>query len=277
MTNPKVSIGMPVYNGEPFIREALDSLLAQTFTDFELIISDNASTDDTEEICQNYASKDSRIRYIRQPKNLGASYNFQFVLDEAVGEYFMWAAHDDLRSQDSLEYYLSNIGDAKAFFSSYDFIDWSNNKKSLLRKIPLLSGEANNRDDICAFLNYHTCTHMIYGLFKTRELKCIVLGSKNWQIDWGDSLILITFICRFGYKTQVSDSKFSYGYFIKYKIKPNHKYLNPFPFIIKLFSISLVPFDSKKLLLSLKVAIIFSKTSLVHFVKNIFQKTSMEG
>jgi len=94
--SPKVSIGMPVYNGEAFIREALDSLLAQTFTDFELIISDNASTDGTEAICREYAAKDARIRYVRQAENRGGIPNFQFVLDEAVGEYFMWAAADDV-------------------------------------------------------------------------------------------------------------------------------------------------------------------------------------
>jgi glycosyltransferase involved in cell wall biosynthesis len=92
----QVSIGMPVFNGEKFIREALDSLLAQTFTDFELIISDNASTDGTEAICREYAATDARIRYVRQVKNLGAIANFKFVLDEAVGEYFMWAAADDV-------------------------------------------------------------------------------------------------------------------------------------------------------------------------------------
>lgn len=93
---PQVSIGMPVCNGEPFIREALDSLLAQTFTDFELIISDNASTDGTGVICQEYAAKDARIRYVRQSVNLGATGNFRYVLDEANGEYFMWAAADDV-------------------------------------------------------------------------------------------------------------------------------------------------------------------------------------
>ena len=92
---PKVSIGMPVYNGDKFIFEALDSLLAQTFADFELIVSDNASTDRTEAICREYAARDTRIRYIRQSENRGATANFQFVLDEAVGEYFMWAAADD--------------------------------------------------------------------------------------------------------------------------------------------------------------------------------------
>ena len=93
---PQVSIGMPVYNGEKFIREALDSLLAQTFTDFELIISDNASMDGTEAICREYAERDQRIRYVRQAENRGPAANFRFVLDEAVGEYFMWAAADDV-------------------------------------------------------------------------------------------------------------------------------------------------------------------------------------
>lgn len=92
---PAVSIGMPVYNGEKYIREALDSLLGQSHADFELIISDNASTDETESICQQYAAQDSRIRYVRQPVNLGALANFAFVLDKARGGRFMWAAADD--------------------------------------------------------------------------------------------------------------------------------------------------------------------------------------
>jgi glycosyltransferase involved in cell wall biosynthesis len=96
MPTPQVSIGMPVFNGEPFIREALNSLLAQTYSEFELIISDNASTDGTEAICREYAAKHKRIRYVRQPTNRGGLANFQFVLDEAVGEYFMWAAADDM-------------------------------------------------------------------------------------------------------------------------------------------------------------------------------------
>lgn len=91
----KVSIGMPVFNGEKYIREALDSLLTQTFTDFELIISDNASTDDTQAICEEYSRRDPRILYTRQIENMGILFNFQFVLDKAKGEYFMWAAADD--------------------------------------------------------------------------------------------------------------------------------------------------------------------------------------
>lgn len=104
---PKVSIGIPVYNGGSFIRETLDSLLVQTFTDFELIISDNASTDETETICREYVEKDRRIRYVRQVNNLGAYPNFEFVLHEAVGEYFMWVASDDLQKPTFVEKLVS--------------------------------------------------------------------------------------------------------------------------------------------------------------------------
>jgi glycosyltransferase involved in cell wall biosynthesis len=100
---PKVSIGMPVYNGEKFIKKALDSLLVQTLTDFELIISDNASTDGTEEICRHYVAKDSRIRYCRQSQNRGGTWNFNFVLQEARCDYFMWAACDDFWEMTCLE------------------------------------------------------------------------------------------------------------------------------------------------------------------------------
>ena len=93
---PIVSIGLPVYNGARFLREALDSILAQTLKDFELIISDNASTDKTKIICQKYVEKDQRIRYYRNEKNLGAAKNYNRVFDLADGKYFMWLAHDDL-------------------------------------------------------------------------------------------------------------------------------------------------------------------------------------
>lgn len=100
---PRVSIGMPVFNGENYLAEALDSLLTQTFSDFELIISDNASTDKTEEICRAYAVRDQRIRYFRNQENLGASRNYNRVFELSSGEYFKWAAHDDLCAPEFLE------------------------------------------------------------------------------------------------------------------------------------------------------------------------------
>jgi glycosyltransferase involved in cell wall biosynthesis len=93
---PRLSIGLPVFNGENYLGEALDSILAQTYIDFELIISDNASTDETEKICRAYAARDERIRYFRNETNLGAAKNFNRVFELSSGEYFKWAAHDDV-------------------------------------------------------------------------------------------------------------------------------------------------------------------------------------
>jgi glycosyltransferase involved in cell wall biosynthesis len=97
---PLVTIGLPVYNGERFLRDSLDALLAQTFTDFELVISDNASTDSTSNICHEYAKQDSRIRYVRQPINIGAAPNHNYLVSQARGKYFKWASHDDLYDPD---------------------------------------------------------------------------------------------------------------------------------------------------------------------------------
>lgn len=93
---PRVSIGLPVYNGEKFLAIAIDSVLAQTFGDFELIISDNASTDATATICQAYIRKDPRVRYLRNERNLGAAPNYNRTFEVSRGEYFKWLAHDDL-------------------------------------------------------------------------------------------------------------------------------------------------------------------------------------
>jgi glycosyltransferase involved in cell wall biosynthesis len=102
-SRPRVSVGMPVFNGERYLEETLDSILAQTYPDFELIISDNASTDRTQEICRAYGARDRRIRYFRNETNLGASRNFNRVFELSSGEYFKWAAHDDLCAPQFLE------------------------------------------------------------------------------------------------------------------------------------------------------------------------------
>jgi glycosyltransferase involved in cell wall biosynthesis len=95
-TRPKLSIGLPVYNGDNYLKEALDSLLSQTYSDFEIIISDNASVDRTQEICCDYQQLDSRIRYYRNNENKGATWNLNRVFHLSTGDYFKWAAHDDL-------------------------------------------------------------------------------------------------------------------------------------------------------------------------------------
>jgi glycosyltransferase involved in cell wall biosynthesis len=170
-STPQVSIGMPVYNGERFIREAIDSLLAQTFIDFELIISDNASTDLTEEICRGYAARDTRVIYWRQSENRGALNNFLFVLHKATGKYFMWAASDDYWSNNWLSLLINNfrVGTAIAFghviavdenssiIKSYPFFHFSRFK--FIRLLQLFLDEENSHK-----ANY------IYGLYNRTNL-----------------------------------------------------------------------------------------------------------
>jgi glycosyltransferase involved in cell wall biosynthesis len=98
----RVSIGVPVYNGERYLGATLDSLLAQTFGDFELIICDNASTDTTGEIARSYAAKDRRVRYVRNETNLGLARNYARALELASAEYFRWHPADDLSGAESL-------------------------------------------------------------------------------------------------------------------------------------------------------------------------------
>ncbi|MGE0099195.1 MAG: glycosyltransferase family 2 protein [Hydrogenophaga sp.] len=103
MSKPRVSIGMPIYNGALTIAETMESLLAQSFTDFEIIVSDNASTDHGVEIVKAFQQRDARIRLIQQPVNLGANGNFSAVVDAAEGEYFKWSTCSDLCSSSFLQ------------------------------------------------------------------------------------------------------------------------------------------------------------------------------
>jgi glycosyltransferase involved in cell wall biosynthesis len=100
---PRLTIGLPVYNGERYLAESLDALLGQTYEDFELVVSDNASTDSTADICRRYQEQDSRIRYFRQPRNIGLAPNHNFVIDQGRGELFKWAASDDLYARDLIK------------------------------------------------------------------------------------------------------------------------------------------------------------------------------
>ena len=99
---PSVSIGLPVYNGARFLPQALESLLGQSFSDIELIVSDNASSDSTQDICTEYAMRDARIRYVRQNVNIGAMRNWNFVARQARGKYFKWSSASDYCAPDML-------------------------------------------------------------------------------------------------------------------------------------------------------------------------------
>jgi glycosyltransferase involved in cell wall biosynthesis len=168
---------MPVYNGEKYIRDALDSLLSQTFSDFELIISDNASIDRTEEICREYAVRDSRISYYRQLENIGAAANFKFVLEKARCDYFMWAAYDDTWSKNLLNESVTIFAD-----KSIDFVFPAFELKSIKLKVrKKISNEvfgfiecADKRLRVLEFIALHHNSHkcnIVYSLFRTKFLR----------------------------------------------------------------------------------------------------------
>ncbi|MBX3087595.1 MAG: glycosyltransferase family 2 protein [Cryobacterium sp.] len=120
-----MSIGLPVFNDRDFLTQAIDSLLGQTHRDFELIISDDGSTDGSEAICRDYAARDKRVRYIRQPENLGISRNMQFLLEEAKGDFFMWAGDDDFWHPQFISTLLGALDDspdAIVAYSPYLFV-----------------------------------------------------------------------------------------------------------------------------------------------------------
>lgn len=120
----RITIGFPIYNGEKFIQSRLENILSQTFQDFNLIISDNASTDNTSTICQKFALNDERIQYFKQPENIGGIKNYQFVLDKANTKYFVFATHDDIWDETFLEKNFIILENDKHVVGSIGKIQW---------------------------------------------------------------------------------------------------------------------------------------------------------
>jgi glycosyltransferase involved in cell wall biosynthesis len=171
---PKLSIGLPVYNGEKFLQESLDSLLNQTFGDFELIISDNASTDNTEGICRNYAAQDQRICYYRHDSNIGCARNFNRVLELSKSEYFKWAAYDDLHAPNFISkcmQVLENNPDYILCHSHTSFID-EQGRYLQNYNINLKTNSSKLQVRFNELLTKHLCYQM-YGVIRKSALKKI--------------------------------------------------------------------------------------------------------
>jgi glycosyltransferase involved in cell wall biosynthesis len=184
---PSVSIGIPVYNGENYLGKALDSLLNQTFTDFELIISDNASSDRTQEICLEYAAKDARIRYYRNNSNLGAADNYNRVFELSSGKYFKWAAHDDVCAPDYLEKcveVLENNPDVVLAYPKAYLINEQDQITGIYTEnISITASKPHQR--LYQLLETYGWFHgtQAFGLFRRSELAKTVLIGKYPQAD----------------------------------------------------------------------------------------------
>lgn len=121
--SPRVSIGIPVYNGDNYLEELLESLRVQTLEDFEVIISDNASTDRTADICRAYVVRDPRFRYFRNAKNIGAVRNYRCCFEPARAKYFKWANHDDIYTPTFLERCVDILDHHPEVVLAYTMVD----------------------------------------------------------------------------------------------------------------------------------------------------------
>jgi glycosyltransferase involved in cell wall biosynthesis len=172
-TQPLVSIGMPVYNGEKTIERALDGLIAQDYSNLEVIISDNASTDATEEICKRYAQKDSRFSYNRAEKNFGAAWNFNKVLELSIGDYFMWAADDDVRDLSFVSACIEKLMQCPAAVVCQAYTaSYIEGRQEMLCVIHTnsLEGKTDLIDRYKETLTQNPCM-AIYGLFRSSALR----------------------------------------------------------------------------------------------------------
>ena len=179
--SPRVTVGMPVYNGARHLAAALASIAAQDFRDIEIVISDNASTDGTAEICREFAARDPRVRYFRQPQTVAAPYNFSFVLRQARAPYFMWAAHDDVRDPDyilRLKAALDADPAAALAFGDLDLVFDD-------RVVRLDLGFANKHRPRWRRLadNAFKELHNLYGLWRTEAIRSVEWRNNEWWWD----------------------------------------------------------------------------------------------
>jgi glycosyltransferase involved in cell wall biosynthesis len=189
---PTVSIGMPIFNSEATLKSAIESLLGQSFVEFELIISDNNSSDATSAICREYANKDARIKYIKQPVNIGSYMNFKYVYDQGRGRYFLWAAGDDVRSKNFLEEnikFLESNPDYIASTSPNCFENQNFGRNGLVDFDVV--GTLEDRY-LKFFANCWQSHGVFYSVFRRDILEgCDILGQSFIAADWAIDLYLL--------------------------------------------------------------------------------------
>lgn len=174
--SPRVSIGLPVYNGEDLVTPEIESILAQTFTDFELIICDNASTDRTGDICREFAARDPRVRYFRNEKNVGLVRNYNLTLEHATAEFFKWTAHDDVHLPTYLEKCLQPLERDPDVVLSYSRALVVGDNNEVLRKLayPLDTSLARLRfpeERFRDILWFNIGSPAIFGITRTNVLR----------------------------------------------------------------------------------------------------------
>lgn len=184
---PLVTLGVPVRNGAATLRAALNSIVAQDYPHLEVIISDNASTDDTWNIASTYAERYPYIRVVRHKQPLTAIDNFLFVMNQARGEFFAWCAHDDTRSSDFVSGLLPALDDSRSVLAFGDLYIWDGSAVPRMREDYDFAS-----DGLCARQRLHKAANMqcyhIYGLWRLSTLRAIYYRYTHW---WSDLPIML--------------------------------------------------------------------------------------
>ncbi|MBI2479616.1 MAG: glycosyltransferase, partial [Planctomycetia bacterium] len=218
---PKVSIGVPVHNGGRYLAETLPQLLGQDYRNLELIISDNASTDDTEAICREIGAGDSRVRYYRQPTNTGIGRNWGFVCQQATGSYFLWAAHDDQWSPNAvsaLVQALEEEPEAVLAFPQNCFINDRGETVIDCSQLPDLAGPLpllQRAEHVLWFEEGAQKGNLVHGMMRTEAIQRVGIPTLDGTDfpDWGGDQLIVLAMALEGYFVHVPEAQFRKQYF----------------------------------------------------------------
>ncbi|KAF6245795.1 glycosyltransferase family 2 protein [Nitrosopumilus sp. b2] len=178
---PILTIGLPVYNGEQTIKKVIDSILTQSFKNFILVISDNASTDLTENVCKEFVKKDNRIQYIRQEKNIGLLNNWNFLLKNTTTQYFMWIEADDYYDSEFIKKNIEFLESHKNFVGSISnsiYFDGLDKSPQSIKS----TGSYENK--VLSYLKFNRGTG-IFAIYRTKDFQKSMVFDENavWDLQ----------------------------------------------------------------------------------------------
>jgi glycosyltransferase involved in cell wall biosynthesis len=227
ITKPKIIIGMPAYNASEFIHNSITSLLNQSYKNFILIISDNGSTDDTKLICEQFVKQDKRIKYIHHKINRGYVWNFNFLLNQANSEYFMWAGADDIWHPNFIEKninfleknetFVGSTSEVELFYKIWEEKDFQKfNEISNNQKYEWVHPLIGTYEEKVKFLFNFCRFEYAYSIYRTKILKKCIIKQKflSWEIP------VILKLLKFG-DLNVEDGVMTYKY-MGQKIEPDY-------------------------------------------------------
>ncbi|MFS2152572.1 glycosyltransferase family 2 protein [Rhizobium sp. Rhizsp42] len=259
---PLVSVGIPTYNRPDLLELAIKKILSQTWSNIEVVISDNASSDPrVAEVITRYTAVDDRIRAFRQRSNIGALKNFLFLLEEARGEFFMWAADDDDWDVDFIEFAIANIGSAGLLMGDFNTVFHARDQV-IHTKLPKLDPERPVLENLIRF-NANMQPTLIYGLHRTKSLRASIPAGSFF---FWDCAVVYSIMLNYGIRT-VEGSRYRAGvHSSEYEIKqidPKVRQLTYWPFLSQLLKDT---FKCPRLSMSDKI---FAALSVVNLVRKL--------